>query len=344
MGGNALSEPGVRLGKDVYLELERTVLNKLKSQLDHVRWSRIPAYTSKTSYGDMDIVYSHRNPAPAVIIEAAAETIAAREIVPNGPVTSLGIQAGSGTFQIDLIQVPRQSHDFARRYFSYNDLGNLIGRVAHFAGFKFGHLGLQYVVREPGNNAHVITELDVTTDWSEALEFLGYSPAQYDTIDRRGFSSLDEVFKFASSSKYYSPEIFQLANIGHQARTRDRKRPTYRAFLEWMSTSASRPAFSWAGKDAIRNRMLVDAKARFPGFKTNYDTAIAQQKRMKAFKLKFNGQLVSGWTGLSGRDLGGLMKELKSDLQYDQLVSWVLSANTEEIKQWVENTHNRRQS
>ena len=77
-------------------------------------------------------------------------------------------------FQVDLIRVDCRHMESAFSYFAFNDLGNLLGRIFHRAGFKLGHKGMCYVVREEGNQSNAIKEIEVTTSWKEALEFAGY--------------------------------------------------------------------------------------------------------------------------------------------------------------------------
>ncbi|MFX7063789.1 hypothetical protein ABTH87_19220, partial [Acinetobacter baumannii] len=84
-------------------------------------------------------------------------------------------------FQVDLIKTANTSFDFAARYFGLNDFGNLIGRIAHQFGAKFGHLGLLYPIRDVRNNSHLIAEICITSDFSEALDLLGYDAARYET-------------------------------------------------------------------------------------------------------------------------------------------------------------------
>ena len=170
MGGNALSQPGIRLEHRHYFALQDCLMEKLERNFPQSRWAIIPAYRNKMDFGDMDILCANppNSDTVALILEAV-------ETHSNGSVTSYGVPVGK-LFQVDLIKVPERSFDFALRYFAFNDLGNLIGRVAHRQGLKFGHLGLRYVLRHPDQPERMIREIDVTQNWNRTLEFLGYNP------------------------------------------------------------------------------------------------------------------------------------------------------------------------
>ena len=45
----------------------------------------------------------------------------------------------------------------------------------------------------------------------------------------------------------------------------------------------------------------------FPHFQAEYDQALADLAELRAVKVKFNGGLVSTWTGLEGKQLGQVM-------------------------------------
>lgn len=115
---------------------------------------------------------------------------------------------------------PLEDFQTCRDYYTYNDLGNLIGRVAHKMGMKFGHLGLLYPLRD---GDHLIAELVVTRDTRQALEFMGYDFDRWN----QGFDQLTDIFEFAASTPYFNPEAFTLENLNHRNRTRNRKRNTF---------------------------------------------------------------------------------------------------------------------
>lgn len=317
MGGHALKVESVRLPASRYRNVERLVIQTLQKRFPDRRVETVIAYVDKPDFGDLDILIeggAGYDPAHA------AEALQATEVVRNGDVTSIGVAVQEGVFQVDLIKVPAESFDFAVRYFGLNDFGNLVGRVAHKFGAKFGHLGLLYPIRDPDNNSHLIAEVAVTTDFDAALTLIGYDAARYEEMRAAGeFKTLDDIFRYVVSSPYTNREIYLLDNRNHTARTRDAKRATYNAFLAWLEVQpvCSVPTYQWgdagsAARQEQKASFLQAAFARIPEFKKAYDQAIADGARKKLVKRQYNGILAAEVTGLSGKPLGELMARVRN--------------------------------
>lgn len=253
MGGHALKDVGVvRLPARLYAVLAERVVVRLTDGVLfpglHAR--AIPALRTKPDFGDLDVLVTHPDQDWGFDeARRAALTAVFRptRVVPNGPVLSFDVAApgdeaapeyAGRRFQVDLIRVPPESFAFALGYFSYNDLGNLLGRVARLHGFKLGHAGLFRPFRAPGNESHFVRDILVTRDWSAALTFLGYDPGRWG----QGFDTKDEMFAFVAGSHAFHPVAFPLEHRSHKARVRDRKRPTYTAFLQWLTDRDLIPA------------------------------------------------------------------------------------------------------
>lgn len=316
MGGNALQVPSVRLSAADYHTLENRIVQQLRQAFPHRRIESVLAYAEKADFGDMDLLIEGGADYNPLFI---AQTLQANEVVRNGDVTSIGIALEAGVFQLDLIETPSASFDFASRYFGFNDMGNLLGRIAHKCGAKFGHLGLLYPLRDPENDFHLLAELTITTDFGLALRLFGYDDARYEDLRRNaGFRTLQDIFQFVVSSPYVNRDIYLLENRNHKARIRDAKRPTYTAFLAWLDEQAvdSLPAYPWApsGSEeriAQQQAFLEQAFAICPDFQARYQQAVAIQARKNKFKQCFNGALVSAITGLSGKTLGRVMSDVR---------------------------------
>jgi hypothetical protein len=191
-------------------------------------------------------------------------------------------------------------------YFAYNDLGNLIGRVAHKMGFSHGHRGLLYPMRD---GTHQFRVLDMSQDVDVILPFLGFQAERF----HRGFDTLDEIFQYVVTSPYFNRDIYLLENRNHQSRVRDRKRPTYNKFLNWIENQSGLPAYPWADREdeparaAEKAHFLELARARFPGFAENLDRAYLDLADARLIRAEFSGARVGAWTGLSNKDLGAFM-------------------------------------
>lgn len=186
---------------------------------------RSSVYDEKPSFGDLDVIYTqYLENSPLPTHEDFKTTLDAVDMVRNGPVTCYAVPVDQNRlFQVDLIRVNLDEFDSAFSYFAYNDLGNLLGRIFHRAGFKLGHTGMSFVIRDEQNSSHVAKEVVVTRSWLEALEFAGYNT--YKWIE--GFKTLEDIFRYAVSIPLANRTIFRLDETNHQARVRDRKRKTY---------------------------------------------------------------------------------------------------------------------
>ncbi len=316
MGGNALETGSVRLPAPRYHQVERDLVEILKKRFPGRRIEAIIAYADKADFGDLDILVESANGYDPALL---AEALSATEVVINGDVTSIGVAVPEGIFQVDLIKTPAATFDFAANYFGYNDFGNLVGRVAHKFGAKFGHQGLLYQIRDPDNPSRMIEEATITGDFDTALTLLGYDAARYRAMQAaRQFRTLDDIFRYVVSTPYANAAIYLLDNRSHKARIRDAKRATYNAFLLWLQKQPAGvvPEYPW-GEDGtpIRSeqkaQFLQAAFASSPQFRDSHACAIEGAARAKRIKLKFNGALAAQITGLSGQELGALMERVR---------------------------------
>jgi len=307
MGGNALKEVTTRRYKySEYISLCADVLNKLKAEFTDCECNVIKAYRSKESFGDMDVMlevtpgYDYK--------EMIERLFSPNQIVKNGHVWSFDYKE----FQIDLILLAYEIFDIAGIYFSYNDLGNFMGRIAKKMGFKYGHEGLMYVIND---GDYQFAEIPVTTDHYKIFDFLGYDIERY----FEGFNTMEDVFKFASSSPYFHKDIFLLHNRNHKARVRDAKRKSYHDFLEWMETAEGLPEYEWLSYESKGSYLTEEEHApflkkafeMFIGFEDKYHKAMEEFQKNLDFKQKFNGALVMELTGLEGKELGQFMQFMR---------------------------------
>ena len=139
MGGNALKEVRTqRLNKEDFEKCEREVILFLKEFFPDALVDSIPSYSEKKDFGDLDVMISEEGLEAGGgiprLIEGAKERFFSRQEKSNGHVLSFEYRSSEKDergFQVDIIQMPEVTFDFAKNYFSFNDLGNLIGRTAH---------------------------------------------------------------------------------------------------------------------------------------------------------------------------------------------------------------------
>lgn len=294
MGGLAIPN-AQRMSKERFDEVSRLVKKALS--LVTVYSFVVPAYSEKDSFGDIDIVIMNHSDYRVRVHNAimcnpdlALDKTKPIQFVKNGPVTSYEVLG----HQVDLIFENEDSFDFACNYYSYNDLSNLIGRITHKMGFKFGHNGLWYILRD---GDRIIKEILITDSYKRALDVFSFSYERY----RSGFKNLQEIFEYISSNIYFNPDIYLLENRNHTARVRDRKRKTYMSFLEYCSKTHFEHIYYFDEDKTKYLKMMFDY---FPKFKKEYDNAIANDEIRKLAKTKLTTQLIIDHTGLSGKQLG----------------------------------------
>lgn len=352
MGGSALSVPTRRLTAAEFHPLAWKLARSLSEHLHGARVEPIPAYRQKPDFGDLDLLVEWNSPidpstVPEILVQGAAIGHA-RQVVASGAIVSFDWRPDDNAlegFQVDLMLTPPECLDASRAYFAYNDLGNLIGRVAHRMGFVHGHQGLLCPVRE---GEVLLAQVEVTRHPDEILAFLGYDPQRF----RAGFETMDDIFAYVASGTHFSPELFSLDDGNHAARTRVRKRPTHRQFQAWLEAHQPASNHAWAPRpDAVaqaaeRAPFLARAQALFPEMiqriqAVHASRALVQDEARQRERL--NGRRVSEWTGLTGADLGTFMGSVRERLGSPKdIASWARDRTDEEIKAWVLDQANPR--
>jgi hypothetical protein len=328
MGGNALKS--FNTVRQTTAEVNSHYNKMVNTGLLSCRMSMIPSYRNKESHGDLDILIDG-NIATSLLEQLIQEvSLVYSESVPissSGSARSLGLRlTDDSIFQVDFIHVQPEIFDFALGYFSYNDCGNLIGVTAHKTGLKFGHQGLQYVVRD---DTHQIGIIDVDLDFESSLQFLGFD---YD-VWKNGFDDLIDIFNFVTDATYFNKSYYSFENRNHAGKTRDRKRPTYNSFLKHIDNLELplKPIFSkttWFKK-------IID---HYPHVKVEYDALMAKHNRAKELSKKFNGVLVSEITGLTGKELGQFMMIVKS--QHTDFKSFIEQTTEDNIVKHILEKYN----
>jgi len=323
MGGNCLKDCTTRrYNRAEYYALENEVMYKLDNLFPNDCKSPILSYHDKESFGDMDILISSEFMTQDMI-EAIIDEFQPRQVFKNGNCLSFEYKE----FQIDLIATGVANYESSQRYFAYNDLGNLCGRLAGAIGLKLGHDGLSYNYREGTN---LIANIPISKHWYEILPILGldYNPFF------EGFNTLEEIFNFVASSTYFRKDIFLLENRNHTSRVRDSKRKTYMAFLEWLENGSCKhvEATETRSKEEWLHIHLESIK----GFKEAYNASEKKHIDWVEYTSRFNGKIVNRITGLEGKELGMFMTFVKAHYHgAETLQRDVLKMNVKLVDSWI---------
>lgn len=236
----------------------------------------IPCYFEKDSFGDLDFLTTDNHVAVIEKLKKADDVEIVGK-VKGGNCTSYAIRfnsISSKAFQLDIIHVDESVFNFALHYFSFNDLGNFIGRIASAARIKFGFDGMfrkiyfnnhgdmipVYSLKEQqsqaNDNSHSTvvkkTEVLLTCDFFIALDFLGFNVERY----KQGFATLDEIFEFVYQSKYFKESYFSLDNRPADMRARDKKRTNYGLALDYFAKKGEKTSFHPLLDDEVINQVF----------------------------------------------------------------------------------------
>lgn len=317
-----------RLTKEQYNE----VLSILAIILPY-KTAAIPSYRSKDSFGDCDLLTTATDEA---FEKSLSKDFALLGKKKNGGVTSYALKYGNfPPFQFDLIKAKEESFKFNYNYLSYNDLGNLIGRVAAAFGFKFAHDGLYILawyshkgeersvgrVKEDGKtNDHAEYKMEklFISNFDQALEFLGFDSLRF----AQGFDTVDDILNFVASSKYFCKDFFLFENRNHDQRKRDVKRPTYTRALEYFDTLVETKS-----RDEVTKAFKADVAKKYPSIVNIKRDMRKEIKRKYVLSRRLSSRRVVWLYGrlfgkqLEGVALGNMMKFLNNNCDKSLAVS-----------------------
>lgn len=230
MGGNALETPIRRYQAAEFRELEAEVMSLLPQCFgEHRQYAPLLYYKFKASFGDLDIVITEPRLPREEIISRITEVFGSPEVVIAAkPPRPQYVSFWYKEFQIDLIFTPEDCFETTCSYLAYNDLNNLVGVYARKMGFSLGSTGLlihksRFLNSAPGS-------LTLSKDPEKIHRFFGLNYSRF----LKGFDTLEEIFRYVTSSPYFDPELFAYENLDHKNRLRNRKRKTYGGFLTYI--------------------------------------------------------------------------------------------------------------
>lgn len=274
-----------------------------------------PSYHKKSDHGDIDcLVWDGAGLRVENLIGPLSAALECKSVEENPNGASFAVPFGNNRwFQLDVqvVNGTKAEFEFCQRFHSYNDLGNLIGRVAASQGFKFGSKGLCVPVYHEGA---IVDEIKVTDDFSAAIEFLGFDPDWFDD----GFETLDEIFDYVTESRYFEPKYYRLSNRSNRSRKRDLKRPAYMAFVDRVQKTWPEEfdhEYDDRGQRKYNKEHLVRA---FQWFGSNlaarYDAAIEAYIEQEWKCQQFNKDIIELTTGYGGQRLGQLIRSFVDEV------------------------------
>lgn len=321
MGGKALKNTFTeRKTTEEYNRLQSLIVPILQKELDtdiHI----VKSYFTKSDHGDMDVMIKidHKLYNRGInFVNFIKETFNPNEIYNNGGVISFDYQS----FQIDFIFVKEKNWDVAIGFFDFDPSGNLMGKVAHKFGLRYGFEGLKYPFRN--FNGRLSTDITLTRDNRKIFEFLGYD---YDKFNQ-GFETLQDIFDYVVESKYFDSTIFQMDSLNQVDRKRNRKRKTYQQFLEFINSNNITKTIEWKQKSDYFDE--IDKYFPEANLREKIERLTLKDIQDKELNSKFNGKLIMiEFPNLKGKELGDKITNFMKS--FEDYRSFALQHSQEEI-------------
>lgn len=308
MGGNALKNTEtIRIDRE---ELDRIYLNvKTKlHRLDDDSLKLVKFYKDKKDFGDIDILVKVENFILNETVQKYIRNImeiefGCKEIVVNGNCISVAIDQ----VQVDFIFVNVVDWEMANFFYSYNDMGLLLGKLAHYNRVKLGFDGLFFRMKDDENPDMLLFEELITVNPREICSFMGLSYSRWS----QGFNNMEEVFDYVITSKFYCSAAFDQVNWRSDQRRRDNKRKNLGLFYDHIKNVKDVNIYK---RPTYKEQMLNLHSSRL--FDVNLlETYHEKRRRVENKKLaasKFNGHLIQEKYGLTGIELGNYFKSFHS--------------------------------
>ena len=253
MGGNALNKVvASRINLEQYNRVKRDLEEKFNQYLESEFTIDVPG---KIDFGDIDMLYVVKNKIDSIwnvdmidfdIVQLITQIYNPVDIVLNGPVCSFAyyLHDDNKYFQVDLIKV--EDLPMSRFYFSYGDLGGIIGRLTQHKSVVYGSRGLWVNPNQETINKFLSAnqiEMQVNKDLiiksilpniilsnkpDQICEYLGLDWNEW----VKGFSSKQEIFEWVTKSPWFKLDSFRALDYEH--RNRVNSRPMYQDFLKYI--------------------------------------------------------------------------------------------------------------
>lgn len=312
MGGNALKHLGT---ERIPAERFPVLFNELNEMYgsDWAKFACPPSYRNKPSHGDMDIlVTSNESFNSSCEEEKFLSDYVKNKIKPAAFYHNEGSCEFSFLYknhQIDLAYVDKEIYETSFHYFSWNDMHNLIGKIARRMGLKWGFDGL-YAIFDSKRygltiKSHLHYQILISRDIEKIINFLGFDYKRYS----EGFDTLEDIFEFVINGKYFNSEIFKYENLNAANRVRDKKRPTYNSFLIYLNENKIKNNYAFPSNE--ESHKAVDAYFPEVNLSDQIEEFIENSNLNQIIKSKFNGTIVSGITGLEDKSLASFMNNFK---------------------------------
>lgn len=291
MGGRALKNTEtVRANPRLYLNVYNQVVYKLSTEFPDLVHYLPRKHRTKESHGDIDILI--RGDTVELDRDIIQRLFDPNEIHTNDGVWSFDVF----NFQVDLVVKRKEYWETTKAFFDQSGLGNLMGKVARNRRTKWGFQGLRYTLYSD-DSSKILGEFVLSRDPVSIFDFLGFD---YDTF-LAGFDTMEDIFEYVVTSKYFNHEMFQPESLTSSQRFRDTKRPAYEMFMQYISDIPPVRLPRMSSGEA-----LDEINTFFPdiGIREKVNQLKEREKLRQEARNKFNGRTIMENFSLSGPELG----------------------------------------
>jgi len=336
MGGKALNKYGItteRKNTEEFQRIGKEIQARLHLDFEIVT-EVVTCYHTKPDHGDLDLLIKVDGGIHNSGIDFKSyigDIFKPRAIHNNGGVYSFDYQ----NFQIDFIPIKQSKWETAKTYYSYDPLGNIMGKTFHKFGLSYGWDGLFYKFRN--FNGRLAQNILLTNDARRIFEFGGYDYDRY----LQGFETLEDILIFTIDTKYFDSQIFQMDNLKSIDRKRNRKRGSYHIFLKYLEDNNIDTRYDFH-KDKELYLPMIDGAFHEADLWGQLQVLRSKDKENKILSQKFNGDIVMTWLpDLKGKQLGRAITGFKESFESEEEYRiFVLTSSFVTIQEHFMNTHN----
>lgn len=380
MGGKALKKvKASRIGLEQYVQIKNDLMEKLNKYFQIEFVIEVP---NKTDFGDVDVLYDMTDFSnltksdehnsfqsdKITIDQIILREFNPVEIVMSGPVCSFAYKFINASeennstqyFQVDLIQT--KNIEMSRFYFSYGDLGGIIGRIFQHNCLTFGSEGLRVhpnvetiyeyitkyyscVEKHIANLNHNIKLEQISKGQFEKI-YLSTNPKEIcDVLELNwnkwveGFNNTNEIYNWICNSPWFNLDYFRALDCEH--RHRASSRPMYQDFLKYIFTMAGEPNFTieCANSSKYLNKncqlSLLIRFSKLPELQLQIEN---EYKRLER-KEKFSGKIFLDG-GISQKNMKNCLNEFNAYIEQKYLINfneWLDANSAKLISDEVDN-------
>lgn len=324
MGGNALKTK--RLLANDYKLLEKDIIERVSKLFPETKIAIPKYFSSKESFGDMDILFEKNIDLDEVMEKINLEFNPSKSFYSKEHLYSFE----NNDFQIDLIFIKPEDFEFAKEYYSYNDLGIFIGRIADSFGIKYGSSGVYYTLGKIQNNHTFFqnkNKIHITRDYDKALDLLGFDVERY----HRGFNNMEEIYKFVTDSQYFTKASYKRESQNNANFHRNKTRKNFVEFQKLLNEGFEDKNIPFEHYRTI-GMDLVHKK--FPDFRAKYDDYVKECNTNMLFCERFNGKRIIKVANVTDMEISSVLEQFK---QIPNLKEQVLSLQDNEIDDFIIN-------